>query len=130
MLKEDIRDLRQASHELVPILLEQLGLQEAIHDFCNLFSHLGLEISCDGFEGQLEKQLELAIYRIVQELVNNIVKHSSARRARIEMFKEGGQLIFEAQDNGKGLETNSRMRKGIGLKTIDDRVKLLGEAWR
>ncbi|MDO1444982.1 PAS domain S-box protein [Rhodocytophaga aerolata] len=126
LLKEAIRSLRQASHELVPVLLEQFGLAEAINDFCSRFSHTGINITCHGFEQSLNKPLELAIYRIAQELINNIVRHSQATRARLEMFMEGGQLVLEAQDNGKGLEEGALQKKGIGLKTIQNRVKLLG----
>jgi PAS domain S-box-containing protein len=126
LLKEAIRSLRQASHELVPILLEQFGLAEAINDFCSRFSHTGIHLTCHGFEQPIDKRLELAIYRISQELINNIARHSGASKARLEMFMEGRQLVLEAQDNGKGFEEGALQKKGIGLKTILDRVKLLG----
>jgi signal transduction histidine kinase len=125
LLMEAIRDLRRASHELIPILLEEFGLQAAIQHFCERFSHTGINFAYHGFEQRLEKYLELAIYRITQELINNITKHSGATRARVELYKEGSHLILEAQDDGKGIESSARERKGIGLKIISDRVELL-----
>ncbi|QNF34496.1 PAS domain S-box protein [Adhaeribacter swui] len=126
LIKDAIRETRQASHELVPLLLQEFGLDAAMKNFCERFSHTGLNLSCIGLEQRLEKHLELAIYRITQELVNNIAKHSGATRGRVELFREGESLIIEAQDNGKGLNLNTTHRKGIGLKTIRDRVNLLG----
>ncbi len=125
LLSEAIRETRQVSHELIPLLLEEYGLEVAIQDFCQRFSHTGLQLSCHGLESRLERHLETAVYRIAQELVNNIVKHAGATRARIEVFKEGDWVVIEAQDNGKGMAEGQPNGKGIGLKTISDRVKLL-----
>ncbi|RDC62544.1 sensor histidine kinase [Adhaeribacter pallidiroseus] len=125
LIKDAIRETRQVSHELVPQLLEEFGLDAAIKNFSERFSHTGINLMCIGLEQRLEKHLELAVYRISQELVNNIAKHSGASRGRVELFREGNYLIIEAQDNGKGMNPNATHQKGIGLKTIRDRVKLL-----
>ncbi len=79
--------------------------------------------SCHALSQRFDHSLEVAIYRISQELVNNIVKHAQATQARLEVFREGDLIIIEAQDNGKGIA--ALHTPGIGLKTIRDRVKLL-----
>jgi signal transduction histidine kinase len=124
LLTEAINQTRRASHELVPVLLKEFGLGAAIADFCSRFSGKGIALSCHGIEERLPDHLEMAVYRIAQELVNNIVKHAGATRARIEVSKDRDTVWIEAQDNGKGME-GTHFEKGIGLKTIADRVKLL-----
>ncbi len=128
LLTEAIQETRRASHELVPMLLKEFGLNKAISDFCQRFSGSGIAFSCHGLEERLADYLEMAIYRISQELVNNIVKHSKATRARIEVTRDEKFIYIEAQDNGRGISADRRgdtQQKGIGLKTIEDRVKLL-----
>ncbi|MDJ1480940.1 PAS domain S-box protein [Cytophagaceae bacterium YF14B1] len=129
MLVDAIAETRRASHELVPILLKEYGLDKAIKDFCTRFSGSGIEFACHGLEERFPDYLEAAIYRIAQELANNIVKHSGATRARIEVTHDDQFIYVEAQDNGKGIQTpkpdSSKSGKGIGMKTIEDRVKLL-----
>ena len=125
LLSEAIRETRQVSHELIPLLLEEQGLEIAIADFCNRFALTGIQFICYGLKQRLERPLEIAIYRIAQELVNNIVKHAQATRARIEVYQEEDFIILEAQDDGQGMKVIPASRPGIGLKTIQDRVELL-----
>ena len=125
LLSEAIEETRRVAYELTPLLLEQEGLEVAIGDFCRRLMPAGMHLSCHVFSSRLEKYLETAIYRICQELVNNILKHSAATRARIEVFREGQAVIIEAQDNGKGFDRQQLTAKGIGLRMIQDRVKLL-----
>ncbi|MDJ1482559.1 PAS domain-containing protein [Cytophagaceae bacterium YF14B1] len=124
MLADAITETRRASHELVPILLKEFGLEKAIGDFCRRFSKSGIKLSCHSLPERLPAHLETAIYRISQELVNNIVKHSGATRARIEITRDDQYIYVEGQDNGTGMKM-SMSAKGIGLKTIQDRVQLL-----
>jgi PAS domain S-box-containing protein len=123
LLIEAIKETRHVSHELIPLLLDEYGLAVAMADFCKRFSHTGLHLACYGLEERLPKQVEMVIYRIAQELVNNIVKHAKATRARIEVYRKKGRIIIEAQDNGKGFVLK-QAENGIGLRTIYDRTKL------
>ncbi|CAA9303545.1 MAG: Chemotaxis protein methyltransferase CheR [uncultured Cytophagales bacterium] len=129
LLTEAIEETRRASHELVPILLKDFGLQKAIDEFCRRFQGTGIELSCHYFAERLAAPLETAIYRISQELLNNIVRHSGATKASLEVNKDQQFVYLDAQDNGKGLDLNRLQepdaRTGIGLRTIQDRVKLL-----
>jgi signal transduction histidine kinase len=125
LLSEAIRETQRVSYELTPLLLEQEGLAVAIGDFCRRCAHPGMHLTWHVLSERLEKYLETAIYRICQELVHNIRKHSQATRARIEVFREGNAVIIEAQDNGKGFDLQQSSATGIGLRNIQDRVKLL-----
>ncbi len=142
LLKEAIIETRRASHELVPVLLKDFGLQKAIEEFCNRYAGTSIQLQCHCFEERLAAPLEMAIYRISQELVTNLVKHSGASNASLEVYRDKDYVYIEVQDNGKGMptskgmttdkgkETVQRMDKnsrgaGIGLKTIQDRVTLL-----
>ncbi len=125
LLTEAIRETRNVSHELIPVLLQERGLAVAVADFCKRFSHAGIQLNCHTLNERLDRHLENAVYRIAQELVNNMVKHAGASRGRIEVIREGDRVVVEAQDNGKGFAPDPP-GKGIGLRTIRDRVALLG----
>ena len=124
LLTEAIHETRRASHELVPVLLKEYGLDAAIADFCARFPGTGVAFASHGMRERLAAPLETAIYRITQELANNIVKHAHATRARIELTRNNDTVRIEAHDNGQGMDA-ANPGTGIGLKTIHDRVKLL-----
>ncbi len=130
LLTEAMVDTRRASHELVPILLKDYGLLKAMEEFCSRFERTGIKLECHCFPERLSPPLEMALYRISQELVNNIFKHSGATRAVLEVSKDRNFIYLEAQDNGKGMEIGSLRGpapgKGIGMRTMQDRVDLLG----
>jgi PAS domain S-box-containing protein len=134
LLTEAIVEIRRVSHELVPILLKDFGLKLAMEEFCNRFGRTGIKFDCHCLPERLSPLLEMAIYRISQELVNNIVKHSGATRATLEVNKDQKFVYLDARDNGKGMDQNILnlknsdrpwTSKGIGLRTIWDRVRLL-----
>lgn len=92
----------------------------------------GIQLGGHCFPERISTPLEMAIYRISQELVSNIVKHPGAGRGRIEVYQNKDYVYTEAQDNGKGTPTEQSTDtpgqervKGIGLESIHDRVTLL-----
>ena len=127
LLAEAIRETRRVSHELVPVLLHDFGLEAAINDFCKRFADLALRLTCrvTGLAGRLDPHLEVALYRIGQELILNVVKHAGAEQASLLLESRDGQLVLEVSDNGRGFRGNQAATKGRGLRTIRDRVKLL-----
>ncbi|MCB2379955.1 PAS domain-containing protein [Hymenobacter sp. BT635] len=126
-LSEAIKTTRTISHELIPTTLEDFGLATAIKDVCQHMSCGAVRIRCQllGRGPRLDKYLELALYRLVQELVNNIVKHAQATQAQVVLTLESAAVRLRADDNGRGFDPLRPGGKGIGLKTIRDRVKLL-----
>jgi signal transduction histidine kinase len=129
-----IHNLRGISRNISPHNLEKFGLNSAIEDIClQINAAHKLKIS---FESNLDKRLvleiELNIYRIVQELLNNTIKHSGASEASIsiDFSEENEHLTLKYKDNGKGIEKhlfekNNIKNMGLGLKNITSRVELL-----
>jgi len=126
LITEAIKETRRISHDLMPTILEEFGLKAAIEDVCQQFdNHVHFEFSVRGFNQRIEKYLELAIYRTVQELVNNVVKHARASEATVEVVASKKQIKIRVSDNGQGIEAANTGRPGIGLASIRSKIKLL-----
>ena len=127
LLDEAIQETRRVSHELVPVLLKDFGLTESIRDLCQQYSRTHIRVNCEvvGLESPLESYLEVAIYRICQELLTNVTKHAEASSADILLVQEDDAITLKVRDNGKGIGPEPDKSNGIGLQTIKDRVKLL-----
>lgn len=126
LLADAIAESRRISHELMPSILEEFGLRAAIHEVCQQLNK-GLSFQCQlkGFSYKLDKYMELAIYRTVQELMLNVVKHSKATRASTEVSINAAKVFIKVQDNGQGIFKSGESKKGIGLASIRSKVKLL-----
>lgn len=126
LLTDAIKETRRVSHELMPITLEDFGLQSAIDDVCQQLQD-GVKFSCKvtGLKGRLEKYLELAVYRTTQELMMNVVKHARATAASVELKVQPEKIIITVTDNGLGIEAAKKNKPGIGLTSIFSKVKLL-----
>jgi signal transduction histidine kinase len=124
LLTEAIRETRRISHELSPSILESFGLQVAVKDVCQQFNQ-ALNIRCDFQESNImvSRELELVIYRTIQELATNIIKHAKATEASVEVFFSKDQVNINIQDNGQGFKPGKE--DGIGLKTIQSHLNLL-----
>jgi len=130
LLDTSISELRRIAHNLMPETLNHYGLKTAVEDFCTQVSPAGLpEISLQFFGDDIRytKELELTMYRIIQELVNNALKHSGASRINIQVFTEPKRLFAQITDNGIGFNASAieKERKGKGLENIRDRVTAL-----
>lgn len=124
LLIQAIQETRRISHELSPSILENFGLQVAVNDICQQF-HQALNMRCDFQQSNIPitKELELFIYRTIQELSTNIVKHAKATEANMEVFFSKDQVNLSIQDNGVGFKPGTQ--DGIGLKTIQTQLNLL-----
>lgn len=125
LLTSAIKETRRISHELSPSILQNFGLKVAVQDICQQFDP-ALHIKCDIQDTpiRLSKELELFIYRTIQELMTNIIKHAEATEATLELFFSKDQVNINIQDNGKGIK-NDQAGDGIGLKTIRNHLDLL-----
>jgi len=127
-------EVRQIAHNLRPFELDRLGLISAIESMIQRVSDstsIVLTTSLDPVDGFLSPEAETSVYRIVQECLNNVIKHSHATAARIEIRKVGIQIAFSMTDNGIGipaspLGTNGRKSGGVGLAGIAERIRGLG----
>ena len=127
LLDEAIQETRRVSHELVPSTLSKYGLAKSIQDICRQYSKTRIRVNCEvvGLETRLESYLEVAVYRICQELLTNVTKHAEATSADILLVQEDGELVLKVRDNGVGISPEPGKSLGIGLRTIKDRVSLL-----
>jgi two-component system, NarL family, sensor kinase len=130
MLEQASGDVRKISHNMMPGLLTKLGFYEAVEDlFENLDENKNLHATCTitGDQDQrLAENKEIMLYRIVQEMVNNTLKHAEAGLITIDIsiLQDSIELLYS--DDGKGFDYNSKMNNGsIGLKSISSRVSFL-----
>jgi two-component system CheB/CheR fusion protein len=127
-LTQGIQITRDISFELTPATLKEFGLEIAIEEIISRFSSPQLLISSDlsGLEKPMNSTTTLSLYRIIQELLNNIVKHSEATEASVEVIRKNDSILLRVQDNGIGIEKAALdARKGVGLSSIQNRVELL-----
>lgn len=86
MLDSSIKDLRRVAHNLMPETVMKLGINPAISDFCRSFDNANYHFY--GTERRLDDKIEIAVYRIVSELVNNTIKHSNAEQINVQLRSE------------------------------------------
>jgi signal transduction histidine kinase len=129
MVDEVCADLRTISHNMMPGVLVKLGLVSAIKDHVekvNAAGTLKIQFEAHGIDQRLSETTEIALFRIVQEATNNIVKHAAATRASIQLIRHEDQLTIMIEDNGKGFDKKKTERSGLGLKSIESRIAYLG----
>lgn len=120
-------DVRRIAHDLLPVTLEKEGLIAAVAQFAadiNATNILDFQVNNQLPAGFVfPKNMELMLYRIIQELINNVIRHSSASEAHITFRQTGTQLEIEVSDNGIGIGDNKEHQ---GLYSIRERLKALG----
>ena len=125
LITECIRETRRISHELMPAVLEDFGLKEAMMDICRQLSgDTKFQCQFTGLDIKLEKDLEVAIYRIIQELMINVLKHAEATHGNVSVEIALRWININVDDNGKGIDADAKSN-GIGLPSVKSRVKLL-----
>ncbi|GAA4302780.1 hypothetical protein GCM10023183_14730 [Nibribacter koreensis] len=129
-LEDAIKETRTLAHELIPRALQDLGLKSALKDLATRLTSRSLSIQCivTGFDAPTDYALETHIFRFVQELLNNIMKHAQATEALVQVVDQGRKVRIRVEDNGKGMTTQQikdSNAKGMGLKTLKSRVHLL-----
>ncbi|MBL7725121.1 MAG: sensor histidine kinase [Chitinophagaceae bacterium] len=130
MLDSSIREMRRVAHNMMPEALVKFGLDTALKDFCNDINQSGaLNVSYQsiGMEAiVIEQTTAITVYRIVQELINNTMKHAAAKNAIVQVSRTNGILSVTVEDDGKGFDTAVLNQvKGIGWDNIKNRVEFL-----
>ncbi len=128
-VKELSSDVHRLAHELHPAKLERLGLGPAIRSLCREISAQGalnVEYTAADMPNALSPQVALCVYRIAQEAVGNVVKHSGATEARVRLSANDRELRLLVDDAGVGFDVDLAARKaGIGLVGIEERLRLV-----
>jgi signal transduction histidine kinase len=120
--------LRQMSHELHPPMLDDLGLIPALRSLAEGISRrTGLTVNVEGVMAERpSRATELALYRIAQEALNNVLRHAQATQADIRLAYDGEQIKFSIEDNGAGFDVGEAEAKtgdrGVGLTAIQERL--------
>lgn len=130
MLDNTIGDLRKVAQNLMPEALVKFGLHEALRDFCNTIqSSTDVKVVYQQFgeKRKLNNTAEVFIYRMVQELVANIIKHAEASQIMVQLMMDEDATSLTVEDNGKGFDKNIlQHKKGAGIRNITYRVQYLG----
>jgi len=130
MLDTSIKEMRRVAHNMMPETLVKFGLDTALKDFCNDINQSGvlkLTYQSIGMEKvTLEHTVAITIYRIVQELINNTIKHSAAKTAIVQLTNNEGHFLVTVEDDGKGFDISIlKGSKGMGWSNIESRVGFL-----
>lgn len=130
LLDEASSELRNISHNIMPATLSKLGLVAALKNLFNtISSHSGIQInfSTHDFGNRIAEETEISIYRIVLELINNIVKHAQATKVTVQLIRYPDSINLSVEDNGRGFNFQHELfaQKGIGLGNVLSRVDYL-----
>lgn len=122
-----VEEIRAIARALRPYQLDRLGLTKTLEDVAASVTTAGgvrIELQVDNLDGVFAPDAEIGLYRIVQEGLNNVLKHAEAKSARLSVRRNGESVEIELSDNGRGLDPTQK--DGFGLSGLRERVRLLG----
>ena len=126
LIDETAEEVRTLSHQMLPKELEQFGLVSAIESLLEItLKNTDIQVSLEqfGMEERLPYTIELTIYRMLQELLSNIVKHAQASKISVELLKRNNRVFLIVQDDGIGMNLDARKGDGIGMMNLESRVE-------
>lgn len=127
LLEQSIETVRRVSHDLRPVVLEKLGLIEAIQnsvDQVNIAGEINVHFH-HNIQVEIGDEYALNWYRIVQELLNNTLKHANASEVTIDLISRTDRIQLNYADNGKGIKDNELLKKGLGIQSLKSRMSLM-----
>lgn len=126
LLNESYDEMRSISHQMMPNALLKAGLTTAVREFLAKIDENQLKINLDisGFNSKLPDNIETVLYRVIQESVNNVIKHAKANKLSIQLHKDEDGVSVSIEDNGIGFDPKI-MKSGIGLSNIKSRISFL-----
>lgn len=128
MVDESCREVRTIAHQMMPNVLLKTGLASAVKDFISKIDAEKLKVTLEtsGLNERLDSNTEIVLYRVIQECVNNVIKHAGASRLDIQLDRDATEISVTVEDNGKGFDTTDKEKfEGIGLKNILTRLAYL-----
>lgn len=128
MLDTAVAEVRSISQNLQPGSLMKLGLIPALKDLFNRFDediYPEIDFQYYSIPEKIPNMVSLSIYRVIQELLHNTIKHAKANEILIQINTEDDELVIQFEDDGQGYDTNNLKRKGMGLENIKSRINYL-----
>ncbi len=127
-LDASVDDLRRIARNLAPETLLQYGLEVALRDFCKGLEQEGTSISFQpyGLQADIPRSVQIMVYRIIQELISNALKHAKATHILAQCLQNGNDLSITVEDDGVGFAGEQADRSGMGLANVRNRVAYLG----
>ena len=129
LLKQASGEVRKISHDMMPGVLSKFGLREALEDiFENVEETGNINVDCviELNEERLDENIEIILYRVIQEILNNSLKHANAKQISFSLKKELDQLIIHYKDDGKGFDQSKiQADKSLGISGIKSRIDFL-----
>jgi PAS domain S-box-containing protein len=135
LVRELSQEVRTMSHLLHPPLLDEAGLESALRWFVEGFaqrSGITVDVELAPELGRLSREMEIAIFRVVQESLANVHRHSGSKTAQVRVERDAGKVTLEICDQGHGLTANGKVEKegpafpGVGIQGMRERVRQLG----
>jgi signal transduction histidine kinase len=128
-LDQSIAELRRVSHNMMPESLIKYGLKEALENYCeslNFSGKIKVQLQTYGMEERMDQSTEIVVYRMIQELLNNVIKHADAKNVLIQLVRKQDRFTLTVEDDGKGFDTQEINHKnGAGLANIKARAEYL-----
>lgn len=129
-IDQSIHELRHIARNLMPEALLRFGLKDALQDYCDHLQQadkLSIHFQSFGMTGRVAPETEVVLFRIAQELLNNVVRHAGASEVLVQLLRDGRRLSLTVEDNGKGFDPqNTTKVEGIGWFNIRSRINYLG----
>ncbi|MEM9672604.1 MAG: sensor histidine kinase [Bacteroidota bacterium] len=129
LLDEACHEVRKIAHNMMPGALVKFGLIPSIQDICRAIEKskgITVDFQVYGINERFAEKIEISLYRIVQELLNNILKHAQATEIIVQISQHDGDLTLIVEDDGNGFDANAAQAKGgLGLRSLDSRVKYI-----
>jgi signal transduction histidine kinase len=121
------QEVRRISYNLMPSVLNDFGLADAVQNLCSVMSQntqIEIDTDIDLSSKRFAPQVEIGVFRIAQEVINNALKYSEADTIKVQLYEEDNQIYLEIADNGKGFDANE-ITRGNGLANLSQRANLL-----
>ena len=128
LVDESCKEVRTVSHNMMPNALLKSGLSSAVKEFIDKIDSRILKVNLysEGLNERLDSNVETVLYRVIQECVNNVIKHSGANQLDISLIKDADGIAATIEDNGRGFNIGEKEKAGgIGLKNIRTRIEYL-----
>ena len=135
IVQESIEECRRIQMDLRPAMLDDLGLLPTLSWFCRrfqaIYSEIRIEREIEIEEGDIPQPLKIVVFRVTQEAMNNIAKHSHANLIHMSLRKSDGRMELVLKDNGRGFDLEEVLRsdsaqRGLGLSSMRERTELSG----